>query len=71
MSSIDNDIITFSNNDFNTNSLYDIEQRVADFNNDGNIDILNFGLDNQNQFLANFKLYSSSYNSESGDFSTI
>jgi len=71
MSSIDNDIITFSNNDFNTNSLYDREQRVADFNNDGNIDILNFGLDNQNQFLANFKLYSSSYNSESGDFSTI
>ena len=71
MSSIDNDIITFSNNDFNTNSLYEREQRVADFNNDGNIDILNFGLDNQNQFLANFKLYSSSYNSESGDFSTI
>lgn len=71
MSSIDNDIITFSNNDFNTNSLYDREQRVADFNNDGNIDILNFGLDNQDQFLANFKLYSSSYNSESGDFSTI
>ena len=62
--------IPFNLNTFSTNNLYDRKQRLADLNNDGNLDITNFGMDNQNEFLANFKLYSSYYDSESNSFIT-
>lgn len=62
--------IPFNLNTFSTENLYDRKQRLADLNNDGNLDITNFGMDNQNEFLANFKLYSSYYDSESNSFIT-
>ena len=67
----DSNLLTFDYNSFITENLYERIQNLADLNNDGDLDIINFGMDSENQFLANFKLFSSYYDSDSNNFITI
>ena len=61
----DSNLLTFDYNSFITENLYERIQNLADLNNDGDLDIINFGMDSENEFLANFKLFSSYYDSDS------
>lgn len=55
---------------FKTEPLYNRKQIIADLNNDGSVNIINIGLDNENNLLANFKMYSTSFNSETSSYTT-
>ena len=70
LSKIESSNTSFNSNNFNTNSLFGRKQLLADLNNDGNLDIINFGLDDRNEFLANFTLFSSYYDSENNTYIT-
>ena len=70
LSDIDGTNVSFNSNNFSTSTLYGRKQRLADLNNDGNLDITNFGLNNQNEFLANFKMYSSYFDLENNSYVT-
>lgn len=51
----------FTSYNFETPFLFDRKLRLSDLNNDGNLDIINFGLDSENEFLANFEIFSTYY----------
>ena len=51
-------------------SLFKRKITTADLNNDGSLNIINIGMDNQNDLLAKFKMYSTSFNTDTNTFTT-
>ena len=50
--------------------MFDRKQQVADLNNDGKLEVLNFGVTSTNEFFAKFNLYTSLLDANESGFNT-
>ena len=59
-----------TNRNFNTNELFERNQKVADLNNDGTLEIINIGITSENEYFARFNMFSSNLEENQNDFTT-
>lgn len=65
-----NDANTLTNRNFNTNELFERNQKVADLNNDGTLEIINIGITSENEYFARFNMFSSNLEENQNNFTT-
>ena len=65
-----NDANTLTNRNFNTNELFERNQKVADLNNDGTLEIINIGITSENEYFARFNMFSSNLDESQNNFTT-
>ena len=65
-----NDSIALTNVNFNTNELFERNQKVADLNNDGALEIINIGITSENEYFARFNMFSSNLEENQNNFIT-
>ena len=65
-----NDANALTNRNFNTNELFERNQKVADLNNDGILEIINIGITSENEYFARFNMFRSNLEENQNNFTT-
>ena len=65
-----NDVNALTNRNFNTNELFERNQKVADLNNDGTLEIINIGITSENEYFARFNMFRSNLEENQYNFTT-
>ena len=65
-----NDANALTNRNFNTNELFERNQKVADLNNDGTLEIINIGITSENEYFARFNMFRSNFEENQNNFTT-
>jgi hypothetical protein len=65
-----NESNALTNRNFNTNELFERNQKVADLNNDGILEIINVGITSENEYFARFNMFSSNLDAGQNNFIT-